>query len=150
MITLERAIALAADAHAGTTDKGGTAPYILHPLRVMLAQSSMDARIVGVFHDVLEDCRGRGWTLERLPLEGFTGAHVRALEALTKRPGEEGTVEGYMRFVARAAADPIARKVKLADLRDNLDATRLPHIDAVSEARMRKYRAAVSYLEAVG
>jgi hypothetical protein len=68
MSTLERAIAIAADGHAGVTDKGG-APYILHPLRMMLSLSSPDERIVAVLHDVCEDCEG--WTLDRLRDEGF-------------------------------------------------------------------------------
>ena len=88
MITLERAIALAAEAHAGTPDKGGN-PYILHPLRVMLAQTSHEARIVAVFHDVLEDVEG--WNVERLRVEGFTDSMIEALLALTKREDEMGS-----------------------------------------------------------
>ena len=56
MSTLERAIAIAAEAHAGSPDKGG-APYVLHPLRVMLAVRTMDERIVAVLHDVVEDSK---------------------------------------------------------------------------------------------
>ncbi|MGZ7078608.1 MAG: GTP pyrophosphokinase, partial [Thermoanaerobaculia bacterium] len=62
MSTLERAIAIAAEKHAGQTDKAG-APYILHPLRVMLRVSTNDERITAVLHDVVEDC---GVTLEDL------------------------------------------------------------------------------------
>ena len=57
MSTLERAIAIAAKAHAGQVDKAG-APYVLHPLRIMLRKSSIDERIVAVLHDVCEDCPG--------------------------------------------------------------------------------------------
>ena len=60
MSTLEKAIAIAAEAHAGATDKAG-APYILHPLRVMLKVKSPDARIVAVLHDVVEDCAAKGY-----------------------------------------------------------------------------------------
>jgi (p)ppGpp synthase/HD superfamily hydrolase len=63
MSTLERAIAIAAKAHAGQVDKAG-APYVLHPLRIMLRKSSIDERIVAVLHDVCENCPG--WTFERL------------------------------------------------------------------------------------
>jgi (p)ppGpp synthase/HD superfamily hydrolase len=69
MSTLERAIAIAAEAHAGQTDKAG-APYLLHPLRMMMGLTSIEERIVAVLHDVCEDCPG--WTLERLRGEGFT------------------------------------------------------------------------------
>jgi (p)ppGpp synthase/HD superfamily hydrolase len=55
MSTLERAIAIAAEAHAGQVDKAG-APYVLHPLRMMLTLSSNAERIVAVLHDVVEDC----------------------------------------------------------------------------------------------
>jgi (p)ppGpp synthase/HD superfamily hydrolase len=57
MSTLERAIAIAAEAHAGQTDKAG-APYILHPLRMMMGLTSDEERIVAVLHDVCEDCPG--------------------------------------------------------------------------------------------
>ena len=60
MSTLEKAIAIAAEAHAGATDKAG-APYILHPLRVMLKVNSPEERIVAVLHDVVEDCAAKGY-----------------------------------------------------------------------------------------
>ena len=63
MATLGRAIAIAAEAHSGQFDKAG-APYILHPLRVMLSLSTEEERIVGVLHDLVEDCEE--WTFERL------------------------------------------------------------------------------------
>jgi len=69
MSTLERAIVIAAEAHAGMTDKAG-APYILHPLRMMLDLTSVEERIVAILHDVCEDCPG--WTFERLRDEGFS------------------------------------------------------------------------------
>ena len=85
MSTLERAIVIAAEGHAGVKDKGG-APYILHPLRMMLSLSSADERIVAVLHDVCEDCPG--WTLDRLRAEGFPERIVAALDSVTKREGE--------------------------------------------------------------
>lgn len=144
MITLERAIALAAQAHEGVKDRGGS-PYILHPLRIMLAQDTLDAMIVAVMHDVLEDVDG--WGEARLLAEGFTEAHIRALEALTKRPEEQGTVEGYARFVARAGANPLARSVKLADLRDNMDLSRIPMPTDRDRERQAKYERAFRFLD---
>src|SRR4051812_31424399 len=117
MSTLERAIAIAAEAHAGQVDKAG-APYILHPLRVMLSVETTDERIVAVLHDVVEDCPG--WTAERLRDEGFSTAVLRGVDAVTKRDGES-----YESFVVRAAADPLGRAVKIADLRDNMDLRRI-------------------------
>ena len=108
MSTLERAVAIAAEAHAGQVDKAG-APYLLHPLRVMLALTSNEERIVAVLHDVCEDCPG--WSFERLRSEGFSDRILAALDSVTKREGE-----AYSDFVGRAAANAIGRNVKLADL----------------------------------
>src|SRR5689334_15268599 len=76
MSSLERAICIAATAHQGQTDKGG-APHVLHPLRVMLAMSNDDERIVAVLHDVIEDTE---WTAEALLAEGFTPGVVDAIQ----------------------------------------------------------------------
>src|SRR6202043_4233924 len=86
MSTLERAIVIAAEGHAGVKDKGG-APYILHLLRMMLALSSPDERIVAVLHDVCEDCPG--WTLDRMRAEDFPDHIITALDSVTKREGED-------------------------------------------------------------
>lgn len=140
MATLEHAITLAANAHAGQVDKAG-APYILHPLRVMLRCSTNEQRIAAVLHDVVEDC---GVTLERLRAEGFSDAVVRAISSLTKREGED-----YDAFVRRAGADPIARVVKLADLADNRDLSRIPNPTEKDRARLEKYARATAYLESL-
>ncbi|MGH7524652.1 MAG: GTP pyrophosphokinase [Gemmatimonadales bacterium] len=142
MATLERAIAIAAAAHEGQQDKAG-APYILHPLRVMLRCTTVDARIVAVLHDVVEDSPAENkWTLERLRAEGFSEAVVAAVDGVTNRQGET-----YMDFVRRAAADPIARIVKRADLEDNLDVTRIATITEKDRARLAKYAEAVRLLD---
>ena len=117
MSTLERAIAIAAEAHAGQLDKAG-APYVLHPLRMMLRGSSTDERIVAVLHAVCEDCQG--WTFARLRAEGFSEHIIQALQSVTKRDGED-----YETFVRRAATNAIGRGVKLADLHDNSDLSRI-------------------------
>lgn len=137
MSTLERAIALAAEAHAGQQDKVGEA-YILHPLRVMLAVGSPDERIVGVLHDVVEDTP---WTLEGLRAEGFSAEVVDAVDALSRREGED-----YFDFVLRAGANPLARPVKLADLRDNLDMTRIAAPSQRDYERCERYRKALALL----
>jgi (p)ppGpp synthase/HD superfamily hydrolase len=135
MSTLERAIALAAKAHEGQVDKVG-APYILHPLRVMLRCRSTEERIAAVLHDVVEDCNV---TLDDLRSEGFSEAVVTAVAALTKRPGED-----YEAFVHRAAADPIGRAVKLADLADNSDMSRIANPTPKDLERLEKYRRAIA------
>ncbi len=131
MSTLERAIAIAAEAHAGQTDKAGGA-YILHPLRVMLRVSTVDERIAAVLHDVVEDTP---LTLEALAAEGFSAPVLTAIDALTKRPGES-----RMDAAARAAANPIARVVKLADNAENMDMSRLPSPTERDFARLEEYK----------
>ena len=135
---LNRAIAIAAEAHAGQTDKAGQ-PYILHPLRVMGAMGAEDARIVAVLHDVIEDCPE--WPLDRLRAEGYAGEHLEALDALTRREGES-----YTSYVHRASLNSLARSVKLADLRDNMDLNRFTPETDDDWARYQKYARAVAYL----
>jgi (p)ppGpp synthase/HD superfamily hydrolase len=137
MSTLERAIEIAAASHAGQQDKAG-APYILHPLRVMLSVTEPAQRIAAVLHDVVEDT---AWTLDQLRSEGFGDDVIRAIDALTKRDGED-----YFAFVERAGRDPIARAVKIADIRDNLDVTRIATVTDRDRARLDKYRQALARL----
>jgi hypothetical protein len=137
MSTLERAIALAATAHAGQTDKAG-APYILHALRVMLRCETNEERMAAVMHDMVEDC---GWTLDQLRAEGFPEPVVEAVDAVTRRDGET-----YEDFVLRARLHPIGRRVKLADLADNSDLSRLPEVTPRDQARLEKYRRAMDAL----
>ena len=141
MSTLERAIVIAAEGHAGVKDKGG-APYILHPLRMMLSLSTADERIVAVLHDVFEDCPG--WTFERLPGEGFSETVIAAIESVTKREGED-----YDAFAQRAAANPIGRRVKLADLVDNCDLSRIAAPTERDYQRIEKYRRAKKLIEMI-
>ena len=137
MSTLERAIAIAAEAHAGQRDKGG-APYVLHPLRVMLRLDAEADRIAGVLHDVVEDSP---WTLDDLRAEGFSEAVVRALDHLTRREGES-----YEAFVRRASTDPIGARVKAADLEENMDLGRIPAPTARDRARLMRYEQALAVL----
>jgi (p)ppGpp synthase/HD superfamily hydrolase len=135
---LERAIAIAAEAHAGQVDKAG-APYVLHPLRMMFRVSSVDERIVAVLHDVCEDCPG--WTFDRLRSEGFPDHIIEALQSVTKRDGED-----YDDFVRRAAANPIGRSVKLADLLENSDLSRIAAPSERDIQRIEKYRRAIELI----
>jgi len=137
MSTLERAVIIAAEAHAGAVDKAG-APYILHPLRLMLGMVTDEERIVAVLHDVVEDS---DWTLERLRAEGFSAVIVDGVDAVTRRPGET-----YEDFVERAAEDPIGRRVKLADLRDNCDLSRIAEPAQKDLERIEKYERAIELL----
>lgn len=142
MSTLERAIAIAATAHAGQIDKAG-APYILHPLRVMMRVTTEAERIVAVLHDVVEDCQG--WTFERLLGEGYTSEIIAGLKSVTKAEGE-----AYDDFVKRAAANPIGRRVKMADLTDNSDLSRISAPTAKDHDRIARYQRAIAYIQSLG
>ena len=137
--TLERAIEIAARTHAGQVDKGG-APYILHPLRVMLRVAPGAQQIVAVLHDVVEDS---DVTFEDLEREGFSAEVLAGLRAVTKIEGES-----YEDFVARAALDPVGSKVKLADLAENSDLSRIAQPSQKDLERVEKYRKAIAYLSA--
>lgn len=131
MPTLERAIEIAARAHAGQVDKAGQ-PYILHPLRVMLAVKLHDERIAAVLHDVVEDTTV---TIEQLRSEGFSAAVLDAVLALTKTKGE-----GRLSAATRAAQNAIARAVKLADVADNMDLRRIAEPSERDFARIEEYK----------
>jgi (p)ppGpp synthase/HD superfamily hydrolase len=132
MSTLERAIEIAAGAHAGQFDKAGQ-PYILHPLRVMLRVTSAHERMAAVLHDVVEDTPV---SLQQLVAEGFAPEVVTAVEALTKRPGES-----RIDAARRAAANPVAREVKLADNAENMDLSRIENPTERDFARLKEYKA---------
>jgi GTP diphosphokinase / guanosine-3',5'-bis(diphosphate) 3'-diphosphatase len=142
MSTLERAIALAATVHAGQRDKAG-APYILHPLRMMLKMNTVETQMATVLHDVVEDC---GVTPTLLAYEGFPPAVIEAVAALTKK-SINGVEEPYGEFIERAAKNPIARRVKLADLEDNMDLSRIARPTEKDYVRIEKYKTAKRVIE---
>ena len=133
MALLEKAIALAVEAHRGQKDRAG-APYILHPLRMMCRLETVPEKIVAVLHDVVEDTP---WTFAGLKREGFPDEILSALDCLTKHEGES-----YPHFVQRSARNPLARRVKLADLEDNMDLKRIRTLTARTVKRLAKYRRA--------
>jgi hypothetical protein len=114
---ISRAIDLAIKAHAGQLDKGG-APYIWHVLRVGFSLlPDVDACIAGILHDVFEDSETPDAEV-LLAVNGDTDI-FQAVCALTRGPNEE-----YEAYIGRAARLPMARKVKLADLNDNMNPER--------------------------
>jgi len=134
---LEKAIGIAVEAHRGQKDRCGV-PYIMHPLRVMSRVDRPREKIVAILHDVVEDTN---WTWDDLRREGFPEDVIHALDCVTKREGEE-----YEKFVERSASDALARRVKLADLEDNMDVRRLPEFNDKGLARLHKYAKAWRFL----
>jgi (p)ppGpp synthase/HD superfamily hydrolase len=137
---LDKAILIAALAHQGQKDKVDQ-PYILHPLRMMLRFQAETEMIVAVLHDVVED--SPDWDFERLRAEGFSEEIVAAVDHLTRREAES-----YEEFVERSGKNPLARRVKLADLEDNMDLTRLKKLSGNDRARLARYHKAWRKLSA--
>lgn len=138
---MERAIEIATEAHRGQLDKAGC-DYIEHPLRVMAAGKSLDEKIVGVLHDVVEDTN---WTFEGLAAEGFSAEVIEALRCVTKLSESEP----YDKFIARVKRNPLAVAVKLNDLSDNMDIRRLPYLSDKDVKRLKRYLKAYKQLTGV-
>ena len=141
MSTLERAIEIATEAHRGQRDKAGE-EYINHSLRVMAAGKTTDEKIVGVLHDVVEDT---DWTFDKLRAEGFSQHIIEALKCVTKLSESEP----YDRYIARVKTNPLAIRVKLNDLTDNMDIRRLPYLSDKDVKRLKRYLKAYKQLTGV-
>lgn len=113
---LNKAVKIAVMAHSGQLDKGGE-PYIFHPFRVALNCETLDEKIVAMLHDTVEDTE---ITIEYLVDEGFSRDITEAVDSLTRRSGED-----YMDFIRRISENRLAATVKLHDLADNMDESRL-------------------------
>lgn len=130
-IILDRAKAIVTSAHEGQVDKAGK-PYIEHPMRVMNMGKTVEEKIAGVLHDVVEDS---DWTFEMLEKEGIPKDVLDALRCVTKLSEDED----YDHFIERVKTNPLAVKVKLNDLKDNMDITRLGEVTEKDLARLNKY-----------
>ncbi len=134
---IERALLIAAKAHEGQRDKAGQA-YIFHPIRVSLKCHTQEEKIVALLHDVIEDT---DVTAEQLLSEGFPADIVEAVLSVTRREGES-----YENFVERASRNTIGRQVKLHDIEDNMDITRLNNLTEEDLPRLNKYLKAYRFL----
>lgn len=134
---LLHAMHLAINAHGKQLDKNGQ-PYIGHCFRVMSAGQTLEEKIVGVLHDVLEDTE---MTIIGLTNEGFSEDIIDAVHTLTKLENED-----YDHYIGRVERDDLATRVKLNDLTDNMDLRRLELLTDDDVARMRKYLAAYNQL----
>ncbi len=141
MATVEDAVSIAARAHRGQKDKAG-APYLLHPLRMMLRMDTEAAMMAAVLHDVVEDTE---WTLDRLREAGFSEEVLEAVDCLTHREGES-----YEQFVERVRTNPVARQVKVADLEDNMNVRRMNQLGPKELGRLEKYHRAWRVLTGEG
>jgi guanosine-3',5'-bis(diphosphate) 3'-pyrophosphohydrolase len=139
MSTLDKAILIATQAHQDQKDRYDKA-YILHPIRLMMKMDSEQEQIAAILHDVVEDSE---WTFDDLYKEGFSGEIITAVDCLTKRDNEP-----YMDYIERLKSNTIARKVKLADLEDNMDLRRIDKVSEKDMKRLERYHQAWKLLRA--
>lgn len=133
----KKALKLCFEAHKDQKDKSGM-PHVFHPFHLAEQMETEDATVVALLHDVVEDT---AYTLEDLAQTGFGETVIQALTLLT----HEASVD-YMDYVRAIKDNPVAKAVKLADLRHNSDITRLDTVDEKALARLEKYRKAMELL----
>ena len=136
MDSIETAVQMALNAHEGQTDKSGET-YILHPLRLMHNVETEEEKIVALLHDVVEDSDKTFEDLE----DDFSDEIISAVKCMTKQEGES-----YSEFIQRAKQNEIAREVKKADIRDNLDVERLDELEDSDLQRIKKYHRSLKEL----
>lgn len=133
---LAKAIKLCYEAHKNQVDKGGS-PYYLHPIYVALNMKTEEQKIVALLHDVVEDTE---ITIEDLKNKGFSKKIVDAVEVITKKK------ESYETYLRKVKENDLARAVKIGDIKNNMDVSRLKEITEKDIARIEKYRKALAYL----
>ena len=135
------AVKIAFSAHKGQKDKGGF-EYIGHPIRVANMCTSLESKTVAILHDTIEDS---GWTRELLVDSGIPEHVAGMVDAMARRSGES-----YMDYIRRVAVNPVTREVKMADLTDNMDMSRLGTIGEEDLNRLKKYQKAYRFLQNYG
>lgn len=136
----KKALEIAKTAHEGQTDKGGKA-YIEHPMRVAESVDTMELKTIALLHDVLEDTSVKREDLEKA---GFT-QHI--IETVCDLTNDDDSYEGYLEYICRLKSNPMAVSIKMADLRDNMNLSRIPNPTERDYARMEKYKKAYAILE---
>ena len=134
----KKALKLCFEVHKNQTDKSGM-PYVFHPFHLAEQMQDEESTVVALLHDVIEDS---DQTVDDLRRMGFGETVLSAIALMTHDPDVP-----YMDYVAKIKEDPIARAVKLADLKHNSDASRLDLVTPRDEARLEKYKKAIALLE---
>ncbi len=131
------ALKLCFEAHKDQLDKSGL-PYVFHPFHLAEQMTDEHTTVVALLHDIIEDSR---CTIDDLRALGFD---ENILDAISLMTHDESVP--YMEYVAQIKTNPIARTVKLADLRHNSDMSRLDQVTPRDEARAEKYKKAIELL----
>ncbi len=134
----KKALRLCFSAHKEQVDKSGM-PYVFHPFHLAEQMKDEVTTVVALLHDVVEDT---DYTIADLTDMGFSKEVTDALLLLT----HDDAVE-YMDYVARIKNNPVAKAVKIADLKHNSDITRLDAVDEWVMQRVEKYKKALALLE---
>lgn len=134
----KKALRLCFKAHRDQLDKSGI-PYVFHPFHVAESMPDEITTTVALLHDVVEDT---DYTLEDLAAMGFPPVVTDALALMT-----HDDAVPYLDYVAALKSNPVARCVKLSDLRHNSDLTRLDTVDEKALVRVEKYKKAIEMLE---
>lgn len=134
----KKALLLSFNAHKNQVDKSGM-PYVYHPFHLAEQMNTEETVTVALLHDVVEDT---DYTIEDIAAMGFPRSVTDALTLMT-----HDKAVAYMDYVAKIKTNPIAKAVKLADLRHNSDITRLDTVDDKAICRVQKYREAIALLE---
>lgn len=134
----KKALSLCFDAHKGQVDKSGL-PYVFHPFHLAMEMTDELSTVVALLHDVIEDS---DYTLQNLENMGFPPAVLEAISLMTHQEGVP-----YMEYVANIKTNPLARVVKMADLRHNSNIARVDNPTEKDYARVEKYRQAMALLE---
>ena len=134
---LELALSIATKAHRGQFDKAGI-DYIEHPIFVASQVDSEEEKAVALLHDVIEDS---SVTAEELLNAGLPETVVTAVQILSKKKGQD-----YQTYLKTVKSNPLARVVKLADLKHNSDLSRLETITDKDLEGLEKYKKAIDYL----
>ena len=133
----EKAMQIAIKVHEGQVDKGGN-DYINHPIRVSENCSLDEEKIVALLHDTIED---GDITADYLLMQGFPREIVDAILSVSRNKYED-----YFDFIQRCKVNPIGCRVKIADLKDNMDITRLNELTEKDINRLKKYHKAYKML----
>ncbi len=138
MHLIEKALSIAVEAHKGQVDKAGQ-PYILHPLRLMMHLDDEIEMIAALLHDVIEDS---DFTENNLKEAGIPEEAIEIVGYLTKKTGED-----YDAFIKRISAHKKATRVKIKDIEDNMNLSRIDTVGEVDLERVAKYHKSLKYLK---
>ena len=133
----QKAMRLMFDAHRDARDKSGV-PYVFHPFHVAEQMDDEISTVVALLHDVVEDT---AYSLDDLREMGFSEEVCEALDLLTHRKDVP-----YLDYVRNIRANPVAVRVKLADLAHNSDRSRFDRMTEQDYKREEKYRTAIKIL----